>query len=86
MNDLQNRLQELYETLRSFEDAGSTDSVREQVLALIPAFDSLREIGKSLVPQGTTMSARDRLLKYFLCYPGAIISGKELMVVGGISE
>lgn len=77
---------EINEFLRLFEDMEKKDDLRNRVKALIPVFDRLRELGKSLVPDGLSLSARDRLLKYFLSYPGTVLHERELAIVAGISE
>jgi len=53
---------------------------------LVPCFHHLRELGKSLIPRAVARSARDRILHYFIKYPGIVISGDELLVVSGIQE
>lgn len=60
--------------------------MRQRVQSLLPAFETLRELGKSLVPNGLSLSARDRLLAYFLAYPRTVLNEKELALVAGISE
>ncbi|VEN72842.1 HNH endonuclease [Candidatus Desulfarcum epimagneticum] len=69
-----------------FEDELKSDDLRKKVLALVPCFHQLRELGKSLIPRDIARSARDRILLYFLKYPKTIIKGDELLVVGGIQE
>ena len=77
---------ELTTILSDFEHDSLSTGLRGRVLALVPAYDSLRALGKSLIPDGLSMSARDRLLAYFLAYPQTVIHEKELAVVAGISE
>jgi hypothetical protein len=60
--------------------------LRRKVLALIPIFHGLRELGKSIVPLGYASAARDRIIYYFQKYPRIIIKGDELLVVSGIQE
>ena len=79
-------LEKVQQILRSFEERYLDFSLRERVLALVPAVNALREVGKSLVPAGLSLAARDRLLKYFLAYPGVVLNEKELSLVAGISE
>lgn len=79
-------LQRLREILSAFEQKNVSGDTRSRVLELIPAFDSLYEIGKSLIPDGLSMSARDRLLAYFRAYPRIVLHEKELLIVAGISE
>ncbi len=86
MNDTDSLLHELRETLESFESSSRTEDLRNRVRGLVPAFETLRSLGKSLVPNGLTMSARDRLLAYFREYPRVTLSEKELALVAGISE
>lgn len=77
---------ELRNILEQFEKTSVSGDLRGRVTALVPAFDAIREIGKSLVTNGLQKSARDRLLTYFLEYPRIVLSEKELAVVAGISE
>lgn len=56
------------------------------MLALVPCFNHLRDLGKSLIPPAVAGSARARILYYFRKYPAVIISGDELLVVSGIQE
>lgn len=79
-------LQQLQEILRLFEKTNPLPDVRERVQALLPAFETLRELGKSLVPKGLSLSARERLLAYFQNYPRTVLNEKELALVAGISE
>jgi hypothetical protein len=77
---------QLQELLANFEQELKSDSLRNKVLALVPCFQSLRDLGKSLISSTIARSARDRILHYFMKYPGVIISGDELLVVSGIQE
>ncbi|WP_426778237.1 hypothetical protein [Klebsiella quasipneumoniae] len=77
---------QLLALITDFEFKLKDDSLREQVLALIPANHLLRDLGSSLMNDENCNSARDRILAYLLKYPGVIIHGDELMVVAGISE
>ena len=77
---------QLLELITDFEFKLKDDSLREQVLALIPANHLLRDLGSSLMNDENCNSAGDRLLASLLKYPGVIIHGDELMVVAGISE
>ncbi len=70
----------------NFEYELSSDDLRAKVLALVPCFSHLRELGKSLISAEIAKSARDRTLHYFLKYPRFIIRGNELLVVSGIQE
>lgn len=77
---------QLLELIVDFENKLLSESLREQVLALVPANYVLRDLGSSLVGDEKCNSARDRILAYLLKYPRTIIHGDELMVVAGISE
>ncbi|RLM23243.1 HNH endonuclease [Brenneria alni] len=72
--------------ISDFEHKLLDESLREQVLALVPANHLLRDLGSSLLNEDNCNSARDRILAYLLKYPKIIIHGDELMVVAGISE
>ena len=76
----------LQRLLTNFEQELKSDSLRNKVLALVPCFNQLRDLGKSLIPSTIARSARDRILHYFQKYPAVIISGDELLVVSGIQE
>jgi hypothetical protein len=84
--DTQEFLSQLHELLINFESKIQIQDVRKKVLALVPVLDRVRDIGKSLVPKGLQMSARDRLLAYFRRYPQTILNEKELSLVAGIGE
>ena len=60
--------------------------LRAKVIALIPAFHKLRDLGSSLIPKNEAASARERIIAYFKRYPRTVINGDELMVVSGIAE
>lgn len=77
---------QLLALISDFENKLAEDSLREQVLSLIPANHLLRDLGSSLMHEEGCNSARDRILAYLLKYPRVIIHGDELMVVAGISE
>lgn len=77
---------QLLTLINDFEHRLAEDSLREQVVSLIPANHLLRDLGSSLMNNEGCNSARDRILGYLLRYPGIIIHGDELMVVAGISE
>ena len=80
-------LEEYRELLDGFtERLASDEDVRARVLAFIPASHKLREVGKALLPTETSVGARERILRYFQRYQGAVIHGDELAVVAGISE
>lgn len=77
---------ELQELLTNFEQELQSDSLRNKVLSLVACFNSLRDLGKFLIPPSVARSARERILYYLQKYPGVIISGDELLVVSGIQE
>lgn len=77
---------QLLALIADFEHKLLEDSLREQVLTLVPANHLLRDLGSSLLNEESCNSARDRILAYLLKYPREIIHGDELMVVAGISE
>jgi len=74
------------ELIKNFETELRSDNLRSKVLALVPIFHGLREIGKMLIPTEYASAARDRILYYFRKYPRTIISGDELLVISGIQE
>lgn len=86
MKETNDLLTELQKVLGEFEAHPVSGDLRSRVIALVPAYEMIRDIGKSLVVGGFQMSARDRLLAYFLKYPRTVLSEKELAVVAGISE
>lgn len=76
----------LIELLTNFEQHLLESELRQQVRNLIPAHHLLRDLGSSLLPEGTRLSARERILAYLRRFPGVVIDGDELMIVAGISE
>lgn len=78
--------QSLVELLTNFKEELQKDDLREKVVALVPAFHKLRDLGSSLIPQSEAASARERIISYLQQYPGIVIDGDELMVVSGINE
>ena len=74
------------ELIRNFETELRTGGLRPKVLALVPIFHGLRDLGKALIPSEYASAARDRILYYFREYPRIIINGDELLVVSGIQE
>lgn len=76
----------LIELLTNFEHHLRNDGLRQQVQALVPAHRQLQDLGCSLLPQGSDLSARDRIIAYLRRFPGEVVDGNELMVVAGISE
>ncbi len=77
---------ELLDLIEAFESKLKDDSLREQVLALVPANHTLRDLGGSLIREEDVKSARDRILAYLMRYSKTLIHGDELMVVASISE
>lgn len=77
---------ELLELITNFEEKLLENDLRSKVIALVPAYRVLRDLGSSLIPVEEAKSARDRILAYFRHYPGAVISGEELSVVAGIND
>lgn len=73
------------ELIASFESDLKGDDLRPKVLAIVPVFGKLRDLGKSLLPTDIT-SARNRIIYYFSKYPGVVINGNELLVVSGIQD
>ena len=80
---IQNKLIEL---LTHFSDELNKDDLRAKVVALVPAFHALRDLGSSLISKEIAPSARDRILAYLRQYPYTVIDEDELMVVSGINE
>lgn len=78
--------QELVNLLKNFRQELESGTLRSKVLALIPAYHLLRDLGSSLVLRSASESARDRILLYFKQYPQTIIHGEEIMVIAGIGE
>lgn len=79
-------LAEIQNLLANFEQELKKDNLRAKVLTLVPVFNSLRDLGSSLIPKECAASARERILCYFRKYPFIIIGGDELLVVSGIQE
>jgi hypothetical protein len=69
-----------------FEEELTKKDLRQKVLSLVPIFQNLRELGKSLISKKDASSARDRILFYFRKYPRIVINGDELLVVSAIQE
>ncbi|UWZ79182.1 HNH endonuclease [Geoalkalibacter halelectricus] len=76
--------QNLVELLSNFENKLKHDDLRQQVRGLIPVFNTLRDLGSSILPDGE--SGRDRILLYLRKYPYVHLNGQELMVVSGIDD
>ena len=78
--------QKLINLLNNFSEELKKDDLRIKVIALVPAFKTLRALGSSLIPKNEASSARDRIICYLRQYPQTVIDGNELMVVSGINE
>jgi len=72
--------------IKNFEVELKSGELRSKVLALVPIFHGLRDLGKSLIPAEYDSAARERILYYFRTYPCTIINSDELLVVSGIQE
>lgn len=77
--------QSLIELLTNFAAELEKSDLRAKVVALVPAFHKLRDLGSSFIPHGEAPSARDRIIAYLKRFPNKVIDGDELMVVSGIS-
>ncbi|MFU8858362.1 MAG: HNH endonuclease [Deferrisomatales bacterium] len=78
--------QKVADLIKNFESELQSGGLRPKVLALVPIFHGLRDLGKALIATKYASAARDRILYYFRQYPGTIINGDELLVVSGIQE
>jgi hypothetical protein len=76
----------LVKLLTNFAAELKNRDLRAKVIALIPAYHKLRDLGSSLIPKSEAPSARDRIIAYLSQYPHKVIDGDELMVVSGIGE
>jgi len=76
----------LVELLTNFAEELKKSDLRGKVVALVPAYHKLRDLGSSLIPKVEAPSARDRIISYLQRYPQTVIAGDELMVVSGIGE
>lgn len=85
MSSVNQQRDRLIQLLRDFNAKPAAD-LREQVLSLIPVWNTLYDLGTNLLPANVRNAARDRLLYYFQKYPNQVISRQELSVVSGISE
>jgi len=75
---------ELVDVVAELGNYLKAEDLRPKVLALIPAFHKLRDLGSSLISD--IPSARERIIFYLTKYPRKIILGDELMVISGIGE
>lgn len=85
-NEPETLRRELARLIANFEADLRSGELRTKVLALVPIFHGLRELGKAFLPAECASAARDRILFYLRNYPRSVISGDELMVVSGIQE
>lgn len=85
-SDVDDLSEELKVLIEDFQRHSDTSDLRERVLALVPVFHKLRDVGSSLIPKQDASSAMARILFYFRKYPFTKISHDEIMVVSGISE
>ena len=85
-DSLEKLRRELAELLEDFKAELKGGDIRAKVLALIPAYRKLRDLGSSLIPRIEGGSARERIIAYLRRYPQTVIDGEELMVVSGIAE
>ncbi|MCF7928544.1 MAG: hypothetical protein K9L68_06195 [Spirochaetales bacterium] len=86
MKETEGIIEQFKQLFSDFEKEAGQEDIRKRVLKLLPAADALRDLGKSLVPQGLRISARDRILRYFQLYPYTVINEREIALVSGISE
>jgi hypothetical protein len=84
--DIDERLQELRDLIRNFEQELARDDLRMRVLALVPVHRTLADLSSSLIPKELAETGQERILHYFRKYPHTIISGEEVMVVAGIDD
>lgn len=63
-NDPEYLQQKLIELLTNFSEELKNEDLRPKVVALVPAFHTLRDLGSSLIPKEIAPSARDRILAY----------------------
>ncbi len=78
--------QELKLLIDNYEQELLNDNLRSKVIYLTQVLKNFRNLGKSIIDDENDLSARDRILKYFLKFPGVIINGDELFIVSGIQE
>lgn len=84
--ELETLRKQLVDLLVNFKVELRSPNLRVKVLALIPAFHLLRDLGSSLVPREQAASARNRMLFYLRKYPKMVVRGDELMVIAGIND
>jgi hypothetical protein len=76
----------LVDLLTNFTSELAGSDLRAKVIALVPAFHKLRDLGSSLIPRSEAANTYARITAYLLRYQGQVIDGDELMVVAGIAE
>ncbi len=80
------RLRKLLEDLPSTHPS-TRDDIRREVQLLAQVLEALRALARSRLAAITdALGARDRILAYLRMFPGAVIDGSELQIVGGIQE
>lgn len=84
--DIESLREKLVVLLENFSAELKKPDLRTKVVALVPAFKLLRNLGSSLISKDEAKSARDRIIAYLRKYPFKVIAGDELMVVSGIQE
>ncbi|MBP7460471.1 MAG: HNH endonuclease [Candidatus Delongbacteria bacterium] len=84
--DTESIRKQLKSLISNFESELDKNDLRNKVLALVPIFHSIRDLGKSLILTSDAASARTRILFYFRKYPKIVINGDELLVVSAIQE
>jgi len=76
----------LLELIKLFDPGLQSKDLRKKVIALVPAYRTLKDLGSSLIPKEDASSAQDRIIFYLKFYSRQIVSGDELMVISGINE
>jgi hypothetical protein len=77
---------EMVKLLNGFE-SHLGDPVRQRVQTLVPAYNTMADLGSSLIPDGVGVSSGlGRLLAYLLMHVRTVIKGDELRVVAGIDD
>lgn len=80
------RIAQARRELESLETDLESNSLRANTRAVWSVNESIRSLGKALMPGFANRSARDRLLAYFRAHTGDVIDGQEILVISGISE
>lgn len=84
--DIESLRKKLLVLLENFSAELKKPDLRTKVVALVPAFKLLRNLGSSLISKDEAKSARDRIIAYLRKYPFKVIAGDEFMVVSGIQD